>query len=211
MSGNPGERAGLPVSFFLAGSLLCVSVSLAAGAQLALVVLLVTGIHFIEAYGLNPAIYSAHLKLHPLLVLSVLVIAEHSLGVWGLLLAGACSLCPGRLLALFGTMPRYFKMVSMHNKTVFVAATVLSSSLASTPNPRTTGAEPPSSLSNQSAERIAVSTSHITCCSSSREGGLGLIGDGIRGGFTGMEASGGPARRPRNRSDTLRRVRAQCR
>ena len=58
------------------------------GAQLALVVLLVTGIHFIEAYGLNPAIYSAHLKLHPLLVLSVLVIAEHSLGVWGLLLAG---------------------------------------------------------------------------------------------------------------------------
>jgi predicted PurR-regulated permease PerM len=35
------------------------------------------------------AIYSAHLKLHPLMVLSVLVIAEHSLGVWGLLLAGA--------------------------------------------------------------------------------------------------------------------------
>ncbi len=34
------------------------------------------------------AIYSAHLKLHPLLVLSALVIAEHSLGVWGLLLAG---------------------------------------------------------------------------------------------------------------------------
>ena len=34
------------------------------------------------------AIYSAHLKLHPLLVLSVLVIAEHSLGVWGLLMAG---------------------------------------------------------------------------------------------------------------------------
>lgn len=57
--------------------------------QLAMVVLMVTGIHFIEAYLLNPAIYSAHLKLHPLLVLSVLVMAEHSLGVWGLLLAGA--------------------------------------------------------------------------------------------------------------------------
>ena len=56
--------------------------------QLALVVLMVTLIHFIEAYGLNPAIYSAHLKLHPLLVLTVLVVAEHSLGVWGLLLAG---------------------------------------------------------------------------------------------------------------------------
>ena len=63
----------------------------ACAAQLALVVLLVAGIHFIEAYALNPAIYSAHLKLHPLLVLSVLVIAEHSLGVWGLLLAGEAS------------------------------------------------------------------------------------------------------------------------
>ena len=36
---------------------------------------------------LNPAIYSAHLKLHPLMVLSALVVAEHSMGVWGLLLA----------------------------------------------------------------------------------------------------------------------------
>lgn len=56
--------------------------------QLALVILMITGVHFVEAYGLNPAIYSAHLKLHPLLVLTVLVVAEHSLGVWGLLLAG---------------------------------------------------------------------------------------------------------------------------
>lgn len=48
---------------------------------------MVACIHAIEAYGLNPAIYSAHLKLHPLLVLAVLVVAEHSLGVWGLLLA----------------------------------------------------------------------------------------------------------------------------
>ena len=48
---------------------------------------MVTMVHFVEAYALNPAIYSAHLKLHPLMVLSVLVVAEHSLGVWGLLLA----------------------------------------------------------------------------------------------------------------------------
>ena len=46
-----------------------------------------TGVHFVGAYGLNPAIYSAHLKLHPLLVLTALVVAEHSFGVWGLLLA----------------------------------------------------------------------------------------------------------------------------
>ena len=38
--------------------------------QLAFVILMVTGVHFVEAYGLNPAIYSAHLKLHPLLVLT---------------------------------------------------------------------------------------------------------------------------------------------
>ncbi len=59
-------------------------------------IVMVIGIHMIEAYGLNPAIYSAHLKLHPLLVLTVLVVAEHSLGVWGLLLAGAPA---GRLCA----------------------------------------------------------------------------------------------------------------
>ena len=52
------------------------------------VIAMVTGIHFVEAYLLNPAIYSANLHLHPLLVISTLVVAEHSLGVWGLLLAG---------------------------------------------------------------------------------------------------------------------------
>eukprot|EP00892_Ulva_mutabilis_P011331 jgi/Ulvmu1/8570/UM045_0012.1 len=55
--------------------------------KLALVILMVFCVHAVEAYGLNPAIYSAHLRLHPLLVLTVLVVAEHSLGVWGLLLA----------------------------------------------------------------------------------------------------------------------------
>lgn len=56
--------------------------------QLGFVIAMVTGIHFVEAYLLNPAIYSANLHLHPLLVISTLVVAEHSLGVWGLLLAG---------------------------------------------------------------------------------------------------------------------------
>ena len=63
--------------------------------QLFGVIALVTCIHFLEAYLLNPAIYAAHLKLHPLLVLSVLVVAEHSLGVWGLLLAGELFTCLG--------------------------------------------------------------------------------------------------------------------
>ncbi|MEW5307469.1 MAG: hypothetical protein WDW36_009864 [Sanguina aurantia] len=55
--------------------------------KLGLSILMVFAVHFVEAYALNPVIYSAHLKLHPLGVLSVLVVAEHSLGVWGLLLA----------------------------------------------------------------------------------------------------------------------------
>ncbi|CAM6106156.1 unnamed protein product [Calypogeia fissa] len=55
--------------------------------QLVLVVLMVILIHAVEAYILNPAIYSAHLKLHPLMALAVLVFAEHALGVWGLIVA----------------------------------------------------------------------------------------------------------------------------
>lgn len=55
--------------------------------KLAGVLALVTVIHFVEGYVLNPMIYSAHLKLHPLMVLSAIVVAEHSLGVWGLMLA----------------------------------------------------------------------------------------------------------------------------
>ncbi len=50
------------------------------------------------------AIYSAHLKLHPLLVLAVLVVAEHSLGVWGLLLAGACFPTTLRYLSTYGLL-----------------------------------------------------------------------------------------------------------
>ena len=43
-------------------------------------------IHAVEAYMLNPLIYGRHLRLHPVAVLLVLVVAEHLFGVWGLLL-----------------------------------------------------------------------------------------------------------------------------
>ncbi|CAI5482152.1 unnamed protein product [Closterium sp. Yama58-4] len=55
--------------------------------KVVLVVLMVVLMHALEAYILNPAIYSAHLKLHPILTLAVLLIAEHAMGVWGLLVA----------------------------------------------------------------------------------------------------------------------------
>ncbi|KAG1671404.1 hypothetical protein FOA52_011901 [Chlamydomonas sp. UWO 241] len=55
--------------------------------SLGCVILMVVVVHFVEAYLLNPVIYSASLKLHPLIIVSVLVVAEHTIGVWGLMLA----------------------------------------------------------------------------------------------------------------------------
>ncbi len=42
--------------------------------------------HAIEAYMLNPLIYGRHLKLHPVAVLLILLVAEHLFGLWGLIL-----------------------------------------------------------------------------------------------------------------------------
>lgn len=47
---------------------------------------MITIIHIIEAYGLNPMIYGKHLKLNPVLVLIILLIAYHSFGLWGMIL-----------------------------------------------------------------------------------------------------------------------------
>jgi len=52
-----------------------------------LFILVVTVVHIIEAYILNPRIYGAHLHMNPIVVLVLLVLANHLLGLWGLLLA----------------------------------------------------------------------------------------------------------------------------
>ncbi len=51
------------------------------------VVVMVILVHLVEAYVLNPQIYSLSLHLHPLFVISVLYVAEHSFGIAGLLMA----------------------------------------------------------------------------------------------------------------------------
>jgi len=57
------------------------------GLMLAIAVVgLITVIHIIEAYGLNPLIYGKHLKLNPVLVLIILLVAYHSFGLWGMIL-----------------------------------------------------------------------------------------------------------------------------
>jgi predicted PurR-regulated permease PerM len=47
---------------------------------------LITFIHIFEAYVLNPRIMGDFLKIHPLLVLTILFVGEHFFGIWGLLL-----------------------------------------------------------------------------------------------------------------------------
>ncbi|MGH9458222.1 MAG: AI-2E family transporter [Thermoanaerobaculia bacterium] len=49
-------------------------------------ILLVLVIHAVEAYMLNPLIYGRHLRLHPVAVIVILLVAEHLFGLWGLLL-----------------------------------------------------------------------------------------------------------------------------
>lgn len=50
------------------------------------VIVMVTVVHIVEAYVLNPRIYGHHMKLHPLAVLVVLYLGEHLLGLWGLVI-----------------------------------------------------------------------------------------------------------------------------
>ena len=64
-----------------------------------LAILLITVIHLIEAYILNPRIYGHHLRMNPVLVLMVLTIGGKLFGVWGLILAlPACRYFFGRAI-----------------------------------------------------------------------------------------------------------------
>lgn len=50
------------------------------------VIVMVTIVHIVEAYVLNPRIYGYHMKLHPLAVLVVLYLGQHIVGLWGLII-----------------------------------------------------------------------------------------------------------------------------
>ncbi|MGI6524119.1 MAG: AI-2E family transporter [Bdellovibrionota bacterium] len=51
-----------------------------------LAILLITVIHMIEAYVLNPKIYGQHMHINPVLVLAILTTCGKVFGVWGFLL-----------------------------------------------------------------------------------------------------------------------------
>ena len=52
----------------------------------AAVVVLVSVVHLIEAYLLNPQIFGRHLNLNPVLVLIILFVGYHAFGIWGMVL-----------------------------------------------------------------------------------------------------------------------------
>jgi predicted PurR-regulated permease PerM len=50
------------------------------------VVAMVCVVHILEAYVINPRIYGAHMQVHPLMTLIILIVGEHIAGLWGLVL-----------------------------------------------------------------------------------------------------------------------------
>lgn len=50
------------------------------------VVVMITVVHIVEAYFLNPLIYGHHMKLNPVLVIIILFVGNHFFGIWGMVL-----------------------------------------------------------------------------------------------------------------------------
>jgi predicted PurR-regulated permease PerM len=72
---------------FLSSVPICLSALYLGGPGLCLwIIVFIIGIHFVEAYILNPRIMGAALEVNPVLTLVILVIGHHAFGVWGMLL-----------------------------------------------------------------------------------------------------------------------------
>ncbi len=78
----------IPVAGVFISSVPICLIALFSGGVSALLILIavITAIHFLEAYVLNPRIMGAALHVNPVLVLIILVIGHHIMGIWGLLL-----------------------------------------------------------------------------------------------------------------------------
>jgi predicted PurR-regulated permease PerM len=75
------------VGVFLSSVPICLSALQQSGFGLVFgCIVLITLIHQIEAYVLNPRIYGHHLRMNPVLVLIILTVAGKLFGVWGLVL-----------------------------------------------------------------------------------------------------------------------------
>ena len=78
----------IPVAgVFISSTPICLHALTERGLEFALVVVaMITIVHMVEAYVLNPRIFGHHLRMNPVLVLIVLIIAGKSFGIWGLIL-----------------------------------------------------------------------------------------------------------------------------
>ncbi len=78
----------IPVAGVFISSVPVCLIGLFSGGITTLLILIgvITAIHFLEAYVLNPRIMGAALHVNPVLVLIILVIGHHIMGIWGLLL-----------------------------------------------------------------------------------------------------------------------------
>jgi predicted PurR-regulated permease PerM len=83
-----GIMSLIPIFGSILSSIPAVMIGLTQGFWIALWVLLwIVGIHQIEANLLNPKIIGVAAKIHPVLVVFVLLAGEHYFGLWGALLA----------------------------------------------------------------------------------------------------------------------------
>ncbi len=87
---------------FMSSIPICLITLQQSGFQLTLAAIaLITIIHLVETYILNPRIYGAHLHMNPVLVLAILTIGGKLFGIWGLVLG--VPICR----YIFGTAIRY--------------------------------------------------------------------------------------------------------
>ncbi|MEO0481495.1 MAG: AI-2E family transporter [Planctomycetota bacterium] len=72
---------------FISSTPICLDALSAGGVQLFLAaILVITFVHIVEAYILNPRIFGHHLHMNPVFVLIVLTVAGKLFGLWGLIL-----------------------------------------------------------------------------------------------------------------------------
>ena len=75
------------IGVFISSVPICLVALQASGpSTLMFAVLLITVIHLIEAYVLNPRIYGSHMRINPVIVLIILTISGKLFHIWGLIL-----------------------------------------------------------------------------------------------------------------------------
>ncbi|MFA7481510.1 MAG: AI-2E family transporter [Vulcanimicrobiota bacterium] len=54
--------------------------------RVVLVIILITGVHAVESYIVNPRVFGSHMKMNPVIVMMLMTVSGKLFGVWGLVL-----------------------------------------------------------------------------------------------------------------------------